>query len=80
MIGSVILILLAVFVAVIAIRTARFKPKAQPALSNEEYKFDKDAAVDALAQLVRCKTVSYVDHSLEDDAECDMLISLLPGL
>ena len=80
MIGSVILILLAVFVAVIAIRTARFKPKAQPALSNEEYKFDKDAAVDALAQLVRCKTVSYVDHSLEDDAEFDKLISLLPGL
>ena len=80
MIGSVILILLAVFVAVIAIRTARFKPKAQPALSNEEYKFDKDAAVDALAQLVRCKTVSYVDHSLEDNAEFDKLISLLPGL
>ena len=80
MIGSVILILLAVFVAVIAIRTARFKPKAQPALSNEEYKFDKDAAVDTLAQLVRCKTVSYVDHSLEDDAEFDNLISLLPGL
>ena len=80
MIGSVILILLAVFVAVIAIRTARFKPKAQPALSNEDYKFDKDAAVDALAQLVRCKTVSYVDHSLEDDAEFDKLISLLPGL
>ena len=80
MIGSVILILLAVFVAVIAIRTARFKPKAQPALSNEEYKFYKDAAVDALAQLVRCKTVSYVDHSLEDNAEFDKLISLLPGL
>ena len=80
MIGSVILILLAVFVAVIAVRTARFKPKAQPALSNEEYKFDKDAAVDALAQLVRCKTVSYVDHSLEDNAEFDKLISLLPGL
>ena len=80
MIGSVILILLAVFVAVIAIRTARFKPKAQPALSNEDYKFDKDAAVDALAQLVRCKTVSYVDHSLEDNAEFDKLISLLPGL
>ena len=80
MIGYIILFLLALFVAVIAVRTIRFKPKAQPVISNEEYKFDKEAAVDALAQLVRCKTVSYNDHSLEDDAEFDKLISLLPGL
>ena len=41
---------------------------------------DRDAAVDALAQLVRCKTVSFNDHSLEDDAEFEKLIDLLPQL
>ena len=80
MIGIAILALVALFVFVVAFRTLRFTPKAQPEQNEEEFKFDKAAAVDALAQLVRCKTVSYNDKSLEDDAEFDKLISLLPGL
>ena len=80
MIGYIVLFLLAAFVTVVAIRTARFTPKTQPELTREEFKFDKDAAVDALAQLVRCKTISYNDPSLEDDAEFRKLISLLPDL
>ena len=80
MIGSIILGILAVFVAVIAVRTIRFKPKAQPPISNKEVTFDKDGAVDALATLVKCKTISYSDHSLEDDAEFEKLIEKLPGL
>ena len=80
MFGYLILLLAVLFVTVIAVRTIRFTPKPQPAVSEEVYDFDKDAAVDALAQLVRCKTVSYNDKSLEDDAEFDKLISLLPGL
>ena len=71
---------LAVFVAVIAIRTIRFTPKPQPIISDETFDFDKDAAVDALAQLVRCRTVSYNDKSLEDDAEFEKLYALLPQL
>ena len=80
MIGYLILALVLVFVAIIAIRTIRFTPKPQPEISDEIFDFDKDAAVDALAQLVRCKTISYNDHTLEDDAEFEKLISLLPGL
>ena len=80
MIGYVILGLVALFFAVILIRTLRFTPKAQPAISEEPADFDKDAAVDALAQLVRCKTISYNDHSLEDEAEFRKLIDLLPTL
>ncbi len=80
MIGIVIAALIAVFLAVITVRTLRFTPKPQPRLSQEEVSFDRDAAVDALAQLVRCKTVSYNDHSLEDEAEFQKLISLLPKL
>ena len=78
--GYLILALVAVFVAVVAIRTIRFTPKPQPPVSQEEVSFDRDAAVQALAELVKCRTVSYNDHSLEDDAEFDKLISLLPGL
>ena len=80
MVGYIILGIVAVFLAVVLIRTLAFKPKAQPAISNEAVSFDTDAAVDALAQLVRCKTVSYNDKQLEDDGEFDKLISLLPSL
>ena len=80
MVGYLILGIVLAFLAVITIRTIRFKPKPQPALSEETVSFDKDAAVEALAQLVRCKTVSYNDPALEDDAEFEKLISLLPAL
>ena len=43
-------------------------------------KFDRDAAVKSLAELVKCKTVSYYDHALEDDAEFEKLIGKLPEL
>ena len=80
MICIVIAALVVVFLAVVTVRTLRFTPKPQPELSREEVRFDRDAAVDALAQLVRCKTVSYNDHSLEDESEFQKLISLLPNL
>ena len=78
-----VLILLGLIVAfclVLVIRALRFNPKPQPQVSQEEVTFDKDAAVNALQQLVRCKTISYNDRSLEDDAEFDKLIDLLPTL
>ena len=78
--GYLILFLAVLLIAVIAIRTLRFTPKPQPAVSEEIFDFDQEAAVDALAQLVRCKTISYNDKSLEDDAEFEKLISLLPNL
>ena len=80
MIGIVILILALAFVAVLLIRAANFKPKPGPAVSGEEIVFDKDKAVSNLQALVRCKTVSYRDHSLEDDAEFEKLIAMLPDL
>ena len=76
MICIVIAALIVIFLAVVTVRTLCFTPKPQPELSREEVRFDRDAAVDALAQLVRCKTVSYNDHSLEDEAEFQKLISL----
>ncbi len=76
----ILLLLLLVFIGIIAVRTAKFTPKAQPALDETPVSFSRDKAIDALAALIRCKTVSYVDHSLEDDAEFEKLIASLPSL
>ena len=75
-----ILGLLALFLAVILLRAAFFRPKAQPPVSNESAEFDQSKAVEALRELVRCRTVSDVDPAREDDAEFEKLIALLPGL
>ena len=76
----VILSLVAVLVAVVLIRTAAFRPKEQniPNIDSEE--FDKDSVIEALQKLIRCKTVSYYDRSLEDNAEFEKLIAMLPSL
>ncbi len=73
-------VIILVFLAVVLIRTFHFKPKALPEVDNEKIEFDGRKAFDDLARLVRCKTVSRIDHVGEDDAEFDKLISLLPEL
>lgn len=78
--GYVILGLAVLLLAVILIRALAFNPKPQKPLSSEEVSFDKDAAVDALQKLVRCKTISYNDPAQEDEAEFQKFIDLLPGL
>ena len=80
MAGYIIGLLFLIFAAAVLLRTAAFKPKPQPALSDEKAEFDGDAAIDALAALVRCKTISHSDHTLEDNAEFEKLIALLPKL
>ena len=80
MLGYVILGLVAVFLAVILVRSLLFRPKKQPQVKPEPVIYDGDKAVDALAQLVRCKTISYSDPSLEDDEEFEKLVALLPRL
>ena len=50
--GYIILGIVALFVAVVAIRTALFRPKAQPPVSEEAVEFDRDKAISALAELI----------------------------
>jgi len=76
----IILALIVAFVAIILVRAAKFRPPAEKARKQEEVSFDHDAAISALQELVRCRTVSYYDSSLEDDAEFEKLIGLLPKL
>lgn len=73
-------IVLAVIVLIVIIRTLAFKPKEQKLPEIESEEFDKDGVIEALQKLIRCKTVSYYDRSLEDDAEFEKLIALLPSL
>jgi len=80
MVGILILLAVLVFAAVITVRTVRFTPKEQPKLTGDSFRFDQEAAVDALARLVQCRTISYNDPSQEDQAEFDRLIALLPVL
>ena len=80
MAGWIIGGLIVVFLAVILIRTALFRPKASLSTDNTPVSFPEAAAVDSLAALLRCKTVSNPDPALEDDAEFEKLIALLPTL
>ena len=80
MLIKILLALILLALIVILYRTAQFKPKAEKSYSHEEVSFDREAAVSALQQLIRCKTVSFYDHTKEDDAEFEKLYSLLPGL
>ena len=68
------------FLAVVLLRAAAFKPKPEPKTDDAPVSFDAARATECLATLVRCKTVSYRDPSLEDDAEFEKLIDTLPSL
>ena len=76
----IILGALALLVAVLLLRAAMFRPKASAPADNQPVAFDKDAAISALQKLVQCKTISYNDKALEDEAEFQKLIDLLPQL
>lgn len=80
MIGWIILALIVILLAVILIRTAMFKPEKIEKKECEAVCFDGDAAVNSLAELIKCKTVSHLDPSLEDDAEFEKLVGKLPEL
>lgn len=72
--------LIVLFLGIILVRTFTFKPKANVKISDNEEVFDKERVVKNLQELVKCKTVSYHDKSLEDEKEFNKLYDLLPKL
>lgn len=72
--------LIVLFLAVILIRTASFRPKREAAVKKTEENVDGDAAVSHLGEMVRCKTISYFDKEQQDEAEFDKFRDLLPKL
>lgn len=72
--------IIAVLLFVIIIRTLSFKPCDSVKVIEEEVRFEEQKAVEGLRELVRCKTISYKDSSLEDNEEFEKLIAKLPQL
>lgn len=75
-VGGILLTL----IAIILIRTLNFKPREGAKVYDDKVEVDRDKVTENLRTLVRYKTVSYRDHSLEDDAEFEGMIEKLPSL
>ena len=76
----IILYILLVLLVVILARTLMFTPPKAEEKTFAEIEQDSEASIRNLSELIRCKTVSYEDSALEDDAEFEKLIALLPTL
>ena len=61
--------IIAVFLLVIIFRTLAFVPSKEDKIEFDEEAFDKNAAIFALGELVKCKTVSRYSHDEEDEVE-----------
>ncbi len=75
-VGAVLLAL----VAIVLIRTAMFRPKANIIRDDSGCIVDEEKAIKTLAEMIRCKTVSYLDKSKEDVLEFEKFEKLLPSL
>lgn len=77
---SALIAIIPIFLLVILIRTFNFKPIDIPNQILGEISFDSYKAVEDLRKLIRCKTVSFADSSLEDNQEFQKLLDLLPEI
>ena len=76
----VVLYILVVLAAVILARTMMFTPPKEDPKVYEEIELDGAESIRNLFELIRCRTVSYTNPALEEEAEFEKLIGLLPGL
>ena len=72
--------LVVIFFAVILIRAIRFVPKEQGNKTVETVIVNGDKATNDLAAMIRCKTISHRDSSLDDIGEFEKFEKLLPTL
>ena len=80
MLGWLIPMLAAAFFAVLLVRTALFRPRAEEAPSAEPAGVDYARAADHLAQMVRVKTVSSRDPAAVDEEAFERFRALLTEL
>ena len=85
--GKIILIvvvalaaLLLVGVAIMLIRTLKFKPAKRAEEEIEPVFVNSEKATHDLAEMIKCKTISHRDRSCEDDGEFEKFKNLLPEL
>ena len=62
------------------VRAAKFKPKDNWKSSGKNVELDENKIVKDMQEMIRCKTVSYNDPALIDEAEFERFRELLPKL
>lgn len=62
---------------ILIIRALRFKPATVKEVEVKEIDFDKDKAIKDFQDMIRCKTISDVDYSKEDEAEFKKIEKLI---
>ena len=67
------------FLTVILVRACLFRPKAETTTTDTAEEFDRERATACLQALVRCKTISYRDPSLEEGVESVKSVAILSG-
>ena len=76
-IGGVLAAALLIFIAVILIRTAMFKPVPTEKSTEDTIELDHDKIISDMQDMIRCKTVSNRDESLVNRAEFEKFRELL---
>ena len=64
--GWIVLGLMILFLAVILVRAAKFKPLPEAVVVAEEVTYNKEKVVADMADMIRCKTISYREEELID--------------
>lgn len=77
MVIYILFILLLVWVAVLLIRAAMFKPYPEPEMVEEAVCLQEEKIIKDMSDMIRCKTVSYSDMSLMDMREFEKFQALL---
>ena len=80
MIGYIIGAIILAFVLIIVIRTLRFKPKDVKREPKEHIDVPADLVAENLAEMIKCRTVSHSDPTLDDEEEFEKFVRLLPRL
>lgn len=62
---------------ILIIRALRFKPATVKEVEVKEIDFDKDKAIKDFQDMIRCKTISDVDYSKEDEVEFKKIEKLI---
>ncbi|NLE24561.1 MAG: peptidase M20, partial [Clostridiaceae bacterium] len=75
--GITILFVFIVFLAVVLIRAAAFKPLEEVSENTEIPEIDKEKVVGDFVDMIRCKTVSDINDEFVDESEFERFRNLL---
>ncbi len=76
-IGLAILFIVILFFAIVILRAAMFRPEKVTRVTQENYQLNHEKIVNDMAEMIRCRTISYRDESLVDHKEFEKFRMLL---